>query len=300
MIMAKKKGSYAGKLLRVDLSTGKAEKQDLDLDFAHKYIGGRGFGSKFLYDEVPPEVAPLDPANRLIFTPGALFGTAVPAASRTTATSKSPTTGMHGDGHASGRWGAMLKAAGYDMLILQGAAPKPVFLWVDNGKVEIRDAGILRGKTTMETHQALLEDLQDPEIGTLCIGPAGERKVRLASIFCDGITGTFARTGLGAVMGSKNLKAIAARGTRDIGIADVAAFKKAYEDYLHVISVDPYVAPATKYGTCRFMYHRVKFGIPWTPRSSAATIRSKPAPAPCARCAAGESTGFLPESMRER
>ncbi len=259
--MAKRKGSYAGKFLRVDLSTGKVEKQDLDLDFAHKYIGGRGFGSRFLYDEVPPEVAPFDPANRLIFTPGALFGTAVPAASRTTATSKSPTTGMHGDGHASGRWGAMLKSAGYDMLILQGAAPKPVYLWVDNEKVEIRDAGSLWGKTTMETHQALQENLRDREVGTLCIGPAGEKKVRLASIFCDGITGTFARTGLGAVMGSKNLKAMATRGTRDIGIVDVAAFKKAYQDYLQVISVDPYVPPATKYGTCRFMYHRVKFGI---------------------------------------
>src|SRR5512136_2785246 len=98
--MAKKKGSYAGKILRADLSTGKIEKQDLDLDFAHKYIGGRGFGSRVLYNEVPPEVSPLDPANRLIFTPGALFGTAVPAASRTTATAKSPLTELHGDGHS--------------------------------------------------------------------------------------------------------------------------------------------------------------------------------------------------------
>ncbi|MBI5967977.1 MAG: aldehyde ferredoxin oxidoreductase family protein [Deltaproteobacteria bacterium] len=259
--MAKRKGSYAGKILRVDLSTGKVEKKDLDLDFAHKYIGGRGFGSRFLYNEVPPEVAPFDPENRLIFSPDALFGTAVPAASRTTATVKSPTTEMFGDGHSSGHWGAALKSAGYDMLILQGAAPKPVYLWVDNEKVEIRDAASLWRKTTMETHQALKESLGDPEIGTLVIGPAGEKKVRLASIFSDGIMGTFARTGLGAVMGSKNLKAVATRGTQDIGIADVEAFRKAYQDYLQVISVDPYVPPATKYGTCRFMYHRVKFGI---------------------------------------
>ncbi len=259
--MARKKGSYAGKILRVDLSSGKVEKQELDRSFAHTYIGGRGFASRTLYDEVPPEVSPFDPANRLIFTPGALFGTAVPAASRTTATAKSPTTEMHGDGHSSGHWGAALKAAGYDMLILQGAAPKPVYLWIDNDRAEIRDAAPLWGKTTMETDQALREALEDREIGTLVIGPAGERKVRLAGIFSDGIMGTFARTGLGAVMGSKNLKAVATRGTRDVGIADIEAFRKAYQDYLQVISVDPYVPPATKYGTCRFMYHRVKFGI---------------------------------------
>jgi len=259
--MARKKGSYAGKILRVDLSSGKVEKQELDPAFAHAYIGGRGFASRTLYNEVPPEVSPFDPANRLIFTPGALFGTAVPAASRTTATAKSPTTEMHGDGHSSGYWGAVLKAAGYDMLILQGASPKPIYLWIDNDRVEIRDAAALWGKTTMETDQALRETLGDREIGTLVIGPAGERKVRLAGIFSDGIMGTFARTGLGAVMGSKNLKAVATRGTKDVGIVDVEAFRKAYQDYLQVISVDPYVAPATKYGTCRFMYHRVKFGI---------------------------------------
>ncbi len=153
--MARKKGSYAGAILQIDLSTGETEKQELDLAFAHQHIGGRGFGSRYLYNEVPPEVTPFDPANRLIFTPGALFGTAVPAASRTTATSKSPTTGMFGDGHSSGHWGAVLKAAGYDMLILQGASPKPVYLWIDNHKVEIRDAAHLWGKTTMETDETL-------------------------------------------------------------------------------------------------------------------------------------------------
>jgi aldehyde:ferredoxin oxidoreductase len=259
--MARKKGSYSGTILRVDLSTGKVDKQETDRDFALKYIGGRGFGSRTLYDEVGPEVSPLDPANRLIFTPGALFGTAVPAASRTTATAKSPLTEMHGDGHSSGHWGAMLKSAGYDQLILQGAAQKPVYLWIDDGKVELRDAAGLAGKTTMATHQSLLEILGDPEVATAAIGPAGEKKVRLAGIFCDGIMGAFARTGLGAVMGSKNLKAIATRGTGDVGVADIAGLKKAIQDYLQVISVDPYVPPATRYGTCRFMYHRVKFSI---------------------------------------
>lgn len=259
--MAKKKGPYAGKILRVDLGTGKVEKQELVLAFVHKYIGGRGFGSRYLYNEVTPQVTPFDPANRLIFTPGALFGTAVPAASRTTATSKSPLTEMFGDGHSSGHWGAMLKSAGYDMLILQGVAAQPVYLWIDNDKVEIRDASYLWGKTTKETDRTLKETLGDREVGTIAIGPAGEKRVRLASIFCDGVMGTFARTGLGAVMGAKNLKAVATRGNHDIRIVDLEAFRKAYQDYLQVISVDPYVPPATKYGTCRFMYHRVKFGI---------------------------------------
>jgi len=259
--MARKRGTYAGKILRIDLSTGKMEKQELDLDLAHKYIGGRGLASRTLYNEVPPEVTPFDPANRLLFTPGALLGTAVPAASRTTATAKSPTTGMFGDGHSSGHWGAALKAAGYDMLIIQGAAERPVYIWINNDKTEIRDASQFWGKTTMETDQLLRQTLGNREIGTVVIGPAGEKRVRLAGIFSDGIMGTFARTGLGAVMGSKNLKAIATHGTRDIGLVDIEAFKKAYQDYLQVISVDPYVPPATKYGTCRFMYHRVKFGI---------------------------------------
>jgi aldehyde:ferredoxin oxidoreductase len=259
--LVRKKGAYAGKILRVDLSSGKVEKQELDPAFARRHIGGRGFASRVLYDEVPPEVAPFDSANRLIFTPGALFGTAVPAASRTTATAKSPLTELHGDGHSSGHWGATLKMAGYDMLILQGTAPKPVYLWIDGERIEVRDAGPLWGKTTMEADLALREILGDPEIGTLVVGPAGEKKVRLAGIFCDGIMGTFARTGLGAVMGSKNLKAVATRGTKDVGVADVEAFRRAYREYLEVIAVDPYVPPATKYGTCRFMYHRVKFGI---------------------------------------
>jgi aldehyde:ferredoxin oxidoreductase len=206
-------------------------------------------------------VGPLDPENRLIFSPGALFGTAVPAASRTTATAKSPVTEMFGDGHSSGHWGSLLKSAGYDQLIIQGAAEKPVYLWIDNDRVEIRDAKHLWGKSNMETNESLLETHGSREIGTLSIGPAGEKKVRLACIFSDGIMGTFARTGIGAVMGSKNLKAVATRGTGDVGIVDIEAFKKAYQDYLQVIAVDPYVPPATKYGTCRFMYHRVKFGI---------------------------------------
>lgn len=260
--MKQPKTSHVGRILRVDLSNGKISTEDISSDFKSSYLGGRGYGSRILYKEVPPTVSPFDPENRVIFSPGALLATAVPAASRTTVTSKSPLSGMHGDGHASGGWGASLKYAGFDCMIVQGASDKPVYIWIDDGAVQIRSASHLWGKLTSETNELLRRELNDPEVSTVCIGPAGENKVRMASVMHDGSDkGVSARCGIGAVMGSKNLKAIAARGTKDIGIADVDKFNEAYKEYLHVIEVDPYVPPATKYGTCRFMYHRVKFGI---------------------------------------
>ncbi len=253
---------YAGKLLRVDLATGAILKEEFGREYTDLFIGGRGVASKLLYDQVPPQVAPLDPENRLIFVPGALMGTAAPAASRTTVTARSPLTNLHGDGHSGATWGAELKRAGYDALVIQGKAEKPVYLLIHNDKVELRDAGKLRGLLTSQTHARLRDDLGEPGLNTVCIGPAGENLVRLAGVFHNGSDeGVSARCGLGAVMGSKNLKAIATIGTRDLGLVDLEGFKSAYQDYLDTIAVDPYCPPATKYGTCRFMGHRVKFGI---------------------------------------
>jgi len=260
--MMKRKTSYAGKLLRINLSDGNVTKEEFDPLFVSLFLGGRGFGSKILYDEVPPKTSPFDEANKIILTPGALLGTGVPAASRTTLTTKSALTEMHGDGHASGTWGASLKYAGYDCLIIEGKAEKPVYIWIDDDKVEIRGASHLWGKTTSVTDRLLKEELGDLEVSTVCIGPAGEKRVRLAAVMHDGSDkGVNARCGVGAVMGSKNLKALAARGTKDLGLVDREGYEKAYQEYLETIAADPYVAPATKYGTCRFMYHRVKFGI---------------------------------------
>jgi len=258
----KQKSSYAGKILSINLSNRDIHVEELDPSFVSLFLGGRGFGSKILYDNVTPNIKPFDEENLIILTPGALVGTGVPAASRTTITTKSPLTEMHGDAHASGTWGASLKYAGYDCLIVKGKAEKPVYILIDDGRVEIRNASHLWGKNTSVTDKLLKEELNDPDISTVCIGPAGERLVRLAAIMHDGSDkGVNARCGVGAVMGSKNLKAIAARGTKDINLHDQEAYKKAYQEYLETIAIDPYVPPATKYGTCRFMYHRVKFGI---------------------------------------
>lgn len=260
--MAETSNSYAGKVLRVNLSTSEINTAEFGPQYTELYLGGRGVASRVLYDEVPPEVEPFDPDNRLIFSPGALHGTAVPAASRTTVATRSPLTNMHGDGHAGAPWGGELKRAGYDLLIIQGQAQSPTYLSIENDRVELRDAGHLWGRLTSQVHSALREEHGDPELCTVCIGPAGENRVRLAAIFHNGADkGTSARCGLGAVMGAKNLKAIATRGRGDIGLADIAAFRSAYQDYLDTIAVDPYCPPATRYGTCRFMMHRVKFGI---------------------------------------
>ncbi len=260
--MAENHNCYAGRILRVDLSRRKISTEPFDSRLIDLHLGGRGVASKILYDEVPPEVDPFDPGNRLIFSPGALHGTGVPAANRTTVATRSPLTMMHGDGHAGATWGGELKRAGYDLLIVQGAADKPVTLVIDDDHVELRDATGLWGRMTSQTHARLREELGDRELCTVSIGPAGENRVRLAAVFHNGADkGTSARCGMGAVMGAKNLKAIATRGTRDVGVADVGALKEAYQDYLGTIAADPYVPPATRYGTCRFMMHRVKFGI---------------------------------------
>jgi len=260
--MAAPRNSYAGRMLRVDLTSGRISTEEFGSGYTDLFIGGRGVASKVLYDEVPPEVAPLDPGNRLILSPGALHGTGAPAASRTTVAARSPLTNMHGDGHAGATWGGELKRAGYDLLVIQGRAEKPVYLLIDDDRVELREAGRLWGLLTSKVHARLRQEAEDQDLCSVTIGPAGENMVRLAGVFHNGADkGTSARCGLGAVMGSKNLKAIATRGTRDVGVADPEALKAAYRDYLETIALDPYVPPATRYGTCRFMMHRVKFGI---------------------------------------
>ena len=136
---------YAGKILRIDLTSGSINSEALDGDLVEPLIGGRGIASKILYDEVPPEIDPFDPENLLIFAPGALHGTGVPAASRTTLTCRSPLTRMHGDGHSGAQWGGELKRAGYDVLVIKGRAQKPVTLFIDDDRVEIADADRLWG-----------------------------------------------------------------------------------------------------------------------------------------------------------
>jgi aldehyde:ferredoxin oxidoreductase len=213
---------WVGKILRVDLTSGKISTSALDPALARDYIGARGLGTKFIYDEVDPKVDPLSPANKLIFASGPMTGTFAPSAGRYDVVTKGPLTDTIAASNSGGAWGPELKFAGYDLLIVEGKAAKPVYLWIQDDKVEIRDATNLWGKEVPETTDLLYaETAEDAKVA--CIGPAGEHLSQIAAIMNDRHRAA-GRTGVGAVMGSKNLKAIAVRGTGSVTVADNKAF----------------------------------------------------------------------------
>ena len=239
---------YAGTILRVNLSKEKIVKEPLNPDFARKYIGGSGFNARVLYDEVGPDVAPLGPDNLFMVGIGALSGTTAPCCSRVTFTAKSPLTGIFGDANSGGDFGSTVKFAGYDQIIVEGKAKKPVYVWIDDDNVEIRNGEHLWGKDAWETDQIIKDELGDEEIRTAITGPAGENLVLFASVIVQRYRAA-ARTGVGAVMGSKNLKAIAVRGTKGVQIADVDEFENwVNKSVLSIMSHKSYKRFAT-YGT---------------------------------------------------
>ncbi len=222
-------GGYMGKVLHVDLETGEVRQESLDPEMASRFIGGMGLSTKVLYDEVGPEVDPLGPENVMIFATGPLTGTNAPASGRLEVTAKSPANGALGTGNTGGIWGVELKRAGYDVLIVRRSSPEPVYLWIDDGHVEIRKAGHLWGRDAWETTEMLGEELgarRENEIKVMTIGPAGENLVRFASLINE-YYHSAARSGLGAVMGSKKLKAIAVRGSGRVTVARPEAFQAA-------------------------------------------------------------------------
>jgi len=193
-------------------------------------MGGWNVIADTLLREVPPGADPLGPENVLVFAPGVLTGLAISGASRSAIGAKSPLTGGFGAAEVGGNWGAQLKRAGYDALIVEGAASKPVYLWVKDGKVEIRDATHLWGKTTKETEAAVREELGEERAELTMIGPAGENLVRFACVM-NGLKDAAGRTGLGAVMGSKKLKAVAALGTTSVEGADPETLREMAHAY---------------------------------------------------------------------
>lgn len=207
---------YGGNILRVDLSIGKISKEPT-ATYADDFLGGRGINIKLLYDGVPPGLDPLDPASYLIFGVGPLCGTQVPA-SRVEVTAKSPETGFLASSNFGGSFGPELKFAGYDNIAITGKAAKPVYLWIHNDEIEIRDASHLWGKDTFETQEIIRSEI-DPDAKVACIGQAGENRVHFATIQSELGHGA-GRTGTGGVMGSKNLKAIVVRGTKGVKLAD--------------------------------------------------------------------------------
>ena len=209
---------WAGAILNVDLTRGKIEKEQISPEFAEKYLGGSGFNAARLFDLVKPGVDALSPENVIMFGVGPLTGTLYPANTRLTVTAKSPLTDIFGSANIGGSPGAEMKYAGYDQIAVFGKSEKPVYLWIDDDEVELRDAAHLWGKSTWEAGMMIREELGDPEIQLLMIGQAGENLVRFANVISP-LGRAAGRTGMGAVMGSKNLKAIAVRGTKDIKVA---------------------------------------------------------------------------------
>lgn len=199
-------------VLRVDLSNGAIKKEKLPKELVKEYLGGRGLASKILYDEIDPKVDPLSPENKLIFATGLLTGTAAPTSGRYMVVTKGPLTGTIASSNSGGFFGAELKFTGHDMIIFEGKAEYPVYLSIIDDKVEIKDAKEIWGKTVPETTRYLQEQVGDDKAKVSCIGPAGENQVLFAAIMNEENRAA-GRTGVGAVMGSKNLKAVVVRAT---------------------------------------------------------------------------------------
>ena len=219
--------SYQNRVLRINLTEAKISEESLSTDLIHDYIGGRGFGVKMLYDELMPNTNPLGEESKLIFLVGPLAGTHAQSLGRWKVFFKSPLTGGYFKSSGGGHFGAELKAANFDAIIIEGHSERKVYLWIHDGKYELRDARYLEGLDCDDTHVLIREELHDPRIRIACIGPAGENGVSYAGIFSD--RRAAARGGGGTVMGSKNLKAIAVRGNGKVIAANPTAFTAALQ-----------------------------------------------------------------------
>jgi aldehyde:ferredoxin oxidoreductase len=226
------KSGYTGTVLRVDLSAGVVRKEPLDEAFSRTYLGGRGFTSRLQYDLIPPGIDPLGPENVLIIAPGALTGTSAPSAARFVVAARSPLTGILGDANSGGFVGAVLKRAGYSLVLIHGRSARPVYLKIDDDEVELCDARHLWGQEVHATVDAI-QEAGGRGFRVAAIGPAGENLVRIASVMADKEHAA-ARTGLGAVMGSKSLKAIAVRSRRDFPYRDPDTFKGLVAELLEI------------------------------------------------------------------
>ncbi|HEY72730.1 MAG: aldehyde ferredoxin oxidoreductase [Chloroflexi bacterium] len=205
------------KIAYIDLSTGEVETAPIPVEMRKLYLGGRGLDMYLLYNHLKPGIDPLGPDNVLTVSAGLLVGTPASASARTHIGAKSPLTGFIGSSNMGGFFAPELRWAGFDHLVIKGKADGPVYLWIHDGEIEIRDGSELWGEDIPTTQELIKEELGDPEVKALCIGVAGENLVRFANVM-TGIKNAAGRTGMGAVMGSKNLKAIAVRGTMDIKI----------------------------------------------------------------------------------
>jgi len=225
---------YWNKVLRIDLTNKKVVKEDVEDKIFRLFVGGAGFGAKILWEEVSPEKDPLHADNRLIFATGPLQGHPVPGGAKFSVVSKSPLTNTQADSAAGAKWGPFLKKAGYDALIIQGRSETPVYIYIDDDKVEIKDAKSIWGLDSYQAVDQIRKELGDERVSVATIGPAGEKLVRMACIVVD--KHSFAgRCGLGAVMGSKNLKAVAVKGSKKVPVANLSLLKEYNRKYFKEI-----------------------------------------------------------------
>ncbi len=232
------KGGFKGKILRVNLTSGEIRVEDLKEDWAKKFIGGRGYGTKIIYDEVDPTIDPLSEKNKVIIATGPLGGTLAPSSGRTMVITKGPLTGTIACSNAGGHFGPALKHAGFDLVIIEGKAKEPVYLWIYKGITELRPAQDIWGKSTDESDKILREKTH-PLAETMEIGPAGEKQSLLANVMFNGHRAA-GRTGVGAVLGSKNFKGIAVRGNQEVKVAEPEEFREAVSKTREILSKDAF------------------------------------------------------------
>ncbi|MBL8462724.1 MAG: aldehyde ferredoxin oxidoreductase, partial [Thauera sp.] len=238
------------KVLRVNLTAGTCTEEALNMQWADEYLGSRGLATKYLVSEIDPRVDPLSPDNKMIMATGPLTGTMASTGGRYTVVTKGPLTGAIACSNSGGFFGAEMKFAGWDMVIFEGKSAKPVWLYIENDKAELRDASGLWGRSCWETEEKIKEQLQDPLVRISSIGVSGENQVLYSCIVND-LHRAAGRSGVGAVMGSKNLKAVAIRGTKGVsGIKDFGAFLKATNDAKKVLADNAVTGQGLpKYGT---------------------------------------------------
>ena len=228
---------YLGHILRVDLTQQRTWTEPLNEDYARRFLGGSGLGARYLWDYVTADTDPLGPDNPLIFMTGPFVGTTTPAAGRFSVVTRSPATRLTGEGNSGGFFGPAMRQAGFDGIIITGQAQSPVFLSIVNGEAQLHDASHLWGLDSYAVQERVKAEISQPKARVACIGPAGERLVKFAAVMNDHGR-CAARTGLGAVMGSKKLKAIAAYGRAEILLADPAAFKETLRRTMNFVIED--------------------------------------------------------------
>jgi aldehyde:ferredoxin oxidoreductase len=238
---------YTGVILRINLTNKEIDKEKIDVKLLNRFIGGRGLNVKFLYDEVKPRTDALGPDNKVIFGVGPCNGTSMTGSQRFNITSKSPLTGFLGDSNCGGDLGAELKYAGYDMVIIEGQSEKPVYIWINDEDIEIREAVHLWGETTFETRRIIEREINDPEACLAMIGPGGENLVLFANVMTE-LGRSAGRTGMGAVLGSKKVKALAVRGTHGVKVADYEKLKELNKENYKNWKQSPILEKFAKFG----------------------------------------------------